>query len=225
MPDKPSPEKAERTGHSRRRPSPILVPGEPTSSTLARVRRWLGELLEGRKTPGTSRRAPAPATRHPAGASGATKPLEADGAAMYGAPDSLHATDQPDSAARASAPEQPVHRATTHLLPGRLQPLDPEVIEQEIRFVKAKTFRDTQVVTLGWNLGEPPEHVTLDHPSIQPLHARMTYQRGHWMIESLTEADPVQINDALLLRMGVPYLLSDGDRIRIGKALFRFAHP
>lgn len=220
-----------QTGHPRKRLSPILIPGEPTSSTPGRMRRWMGELLEGRKTPdtsrsarapGTSRGAPGAGTRDPAREPGATKPLASEGAAPEEAPSSLLDTEQPDSVAPRSAHDQPVHRATTQLLPGRLQPINPEVIEQEIRFLKARTPRETQVVTLGWNLGDLPEHVTLDHPSIKPLHARMIYQKSHWMIESLTDADPVEINGTLLLAGGVPYLLSSGDQIRIGKALFRF---
>jgi hypothetical protein len=111
------------------------------------------------------------------------------------------------------------------MLPGRLQPLNPEVIEQEIRFLRSPTARDTQTVTLGWDLRPPPGHVTLDHPSIQPLHARMTYQDRHWMIETLVAADPVEINGTLLLDDGVPYLLSNGDHIRIGKAIFKFLIP
>jgi len=111
------------------------------------------------------------------------------------------------------------------MLPGRLQPLNPEVIQQEVRFLRAAEPKDAQVVTLGWDMGTPPGHVTLDHPSIQPFHARMTYQGGHWMIETLATADPVEINGHLLLAEGVPYLLSSGDRIRIGKALFRFLNP
>jgi hypothetical protein len=111
------------------------------------------------------------------------------------------------------------------MLPGRLEPLEPEIVQQEVRFLKAATPWDSQSVTLGWELGSPPEHVTLDHPSIEAIHARMIYQRGHWMIETLARSDPVEINETLLLAEGVPYLLSDGDQIRIGKAIFRYRFP
>jgi len=114
-------------------------------------------------------------------------------------------------------------RDTIQLLPGRLEPLLPEVIQQEVRFQRASSSQ--QEVTLGWELGEPPHHVTLDHPSIQPLHAKMTYQNGRWMIESLAPHDPVEVNGTPVPSAGGPYLLANGDQIRIGEALFRFHQP
>jgi len=117
----------------------------------------------------------------------------------------------------------PVQRATTQMLPGRLQPMDPDVIQQEIRFLRAPS--EEQVVTLGWNIGEPPGHVTLNHSSIQPLHAKMTYREGHWWIQNLAQHDPVVINYAVLPVSAAPRLLADGDRIRIGAVVFRFFFP
>ena len=114
-------------------------------------------------------------------------------------------------------------RDTVQLLPGRLAPLIPEVIQQEVRF--QKTGSGEQEITLGWELGEPPHHVTLDHPSIQPLHAKMTFQNGSWMIESLAPHDPVEINGTPVPSTSGPYLLAHGDQIRIGEALFRFHLP
>jgi hypothetical protein len=114
-------------------------------------------------------------------------------------------------------------RGTVQLLPGRLEPLIPEVIQQEVRFQRASSGE--QSVTLGWELGEPPHHVTLDHPSIQPLHAKMTYQAGRWMIESLSPHDPVEVNGTPVPTASGPYLLAHGDQIRIGEALFRFHQP
>ena len=118
---------------------------------------------------------------------------------------------------------QPAHRATVQLLPGRLEPLIPEVIQQEVRFQQASSGE--QEVTLGWELGEPPHHVTLDHPSIQPLHAKMTFQKGSWMIESLAPDDPVEVNGTPVPTTKGPYLLANGDQVRIGEALFRFHLP
>jgi len=114
-------------------------------------------------------------------------------------------------------------RGTVQLLPGRLEPLIPEVIQQEVRFQQASSGE--QSVTLGWELGDPPHHVTLDHPSVQPLHAKMTYQNGRWMIESLATHDPVEVNGTPVPSASGPYLLAHGDQIRIGEALFRFHQP
>lgn len=114
-------------------------------------------------------------------------------------------------------------RATIQLLPGRLESLTPEVIEQEVRFQRGSA--ETQEVTLGWEIGDPPNHVTLDHPSIQPLHAKMTYQEGRWMIESVAAGDPIEVNGTPVPSTSGPYLLAAGDEIRIGEALFRFHLP
>ncbi len=117
----------------------------------------------------------------------------------------------------------PVQRATTQMLPGRLQPLDPGILQQEIRFLR--TSVEEQVVTLGWNIGEPPGHVTLNHSSVQPVHARMTYREGEWWIETLTHLDPVAVNHAVLMVSAPLRRLIDGDRIRIGEVEFQFYFP
>jgi hypothetical protein len=109
------------------------------------------------------------------------------------------------------------------MLPGRLEPEDPAVVQQEIRFIRLPG--DEQVVTLGWNLGEPPAHITLNHRSVQPLHARMSFREGNWWLENLAEFDPVVLNQEFLDARKGPRLLKDGDRIRIGDILFRFFFP
>lgn len=125
--------------------------------------------------------------------------------------------------ARPKKAAEPVQRATTQLLPGRLEPQEPIVLQQEVRFIRGPGRE--QVVTLGWNLGDPPEHVTLNHSSVQPLHARMTYREGNWWIENLAHYHPLEVNDFPLQVSGPPRILSDGDRIRIGEVLFRFCFP
>jgi hypothetical protein len=133
------------------------------------------------------------------------------------------ALEDAQQSSQPSSAEQPDHRATVQLLPGRLEPLIPEVMQQEVRFQRASS--EEQEVTLGWEIGEPPHHVTLDHPSIQPLHAKMTFQKGSWMIESLAPSYPVEVNGTPVPASNGPYLLANGDQIRIGEALFRFHMP
>ena len=193
------------------RTSPILIPGEPTSSPLGRARKWIARLLATESKVGS---------RPTEEESKDLEPADPDLAADHGVGNHLR-----DRGSPAPARDQPIHRATTQMLPGRLHPLNPEAVEQEVRFLRDTIPRDTFKVTLGWDLGSPPEHVTLDHPSIQPLHAKMTYQNGQWSIETLADAYPVEINETVRLDVGVSYLLSDGDEIRIGKALFRFSYP
>jgi len=121
------------------------------------------------------------------------------------------------------APYGPIQRATIQLLPGRLEPEDPLIIQQELRFVRLPSRE--HVVTLGWNIGEPPGHITLNHSSVQPMHARMTYRDGGWWIECLSRTDPVLVNGSELRLGSHPMLLADGDQVRLGAVAFRFHFP
>jgi hypothetical protein len=114
----------------------------------------------------------------------------------------------------------PLERATIQLLPGRLVPLDPSVVQQEVRFLRSGGRES--VVTIGWDVGEPPGHVMLDHPSIQLRHARMRFRDGQWSLENLSERDPAELNGEPLGIGDEPRLLRSGDRIRLGQAVFRF---
>jgi predicted component of type VI protein secretion system len=116
-----------------------------------------------------------------------------------------------------------LQRATIQMLPGRLQPLDPRVLQQEIRFIRLAG--KTQSFTIGWNIGEPPAHITLNHASVRPLHAKMTYREGGWWIECLALLDPLLVNESELSLSDSPRALSDGDRITIGSVAFRFCLP
>lgn len=134
--------------------------------------------------------------------------------------------ESPDSAESASeAPEgadpQPValHRATLQMLPGRLQPMDWKVVPQEIRFLRPTNAE--QGITLGWDRAEPPDHITIYHPSVRPRHARMRYRRGEWWIESLAEEDPVRVND-LPVPTEQARRLDTGDRLGLGEIEFRY---
>lgn len=117
----------------------------------------------------------------------------------------------------------PLSRATLQLLPGRLRPLDPDVVKEEIRFVRPSG--SDAVVTLGWADDEPPAHITLNHPSVQDRHARMSYRDRRWHIESLVEGHPVEVNDAPLAVGEAPKELQSGDEVRLGDARFSFLIP
>lgn len=144
-------------------------------------------------------------------------------------PSSESTADKPDPETtrkpqtKKQPPPAPVQRATTQLLPGRLHPVDPTVLNQEIRFLR--TPEAEQVVTLGWNIGEPPDHITLNHSSIEPLHAKMTYREGAWWMENMAEYEPVMVNGVHLRPSAPPQMLKDGDEIRIGAVVFRFHFP
>jgi hypothetical protein len=178
-----------------RRPSPILLKDDPEPTKGQRIREWVRRLI-GRSTPDVTGRL-----------------------------QQVLDEDQLQSPRSGEVSEQDFpHRATIQLLPGRLEPLVPEVIQQEVRFQRGNSS-GTQEITLGWEIGEPPHHVTLDHPSIQPLHAKMTYQNGQWLIESLVPGDPVEVNGTQVPAAGGPCPLASGDQVRIGEALFQFHMP
>ena len=190
----------DESGRARRprRPSPILITDQSERSTLGRLRGWIRNLY------GKSHQEGVPKTPAP--------------------PNEAKPEPERIVGIESLAPEPlSSHRATVQMLPGRLEPLIPEVIQQEIRFQRAES--EEQEVTIGWEHGDPPHHVTLDHPSIQPLHAKMTFQKGNWMIESLAPNHPVEINGTPVLPAAGPYLLAAGDQVRIGEALFRFFLP
>jgi len=194
MADKPGPG-GDGPAPPARNPFPIVVPkGDKHAPQEGRVSRWIREL----RRPGDSN--------------------ESD-QAVDTAPEEKREEREEET----DRPKDPVERATSQFLPGRLEPVDPEVIQQEIRFLR--TGPGEHVVTLGWNIGDPPEHVTLNHSSIQPLHARMTYREGGWWMENLARNDPVVINSSVLRLEAPPRKLADGDRIRIGAVVFRFRIP
>ena len=117
----------------------------------------------------------------------------------------------------------PLYRATLQLLPGRLRPLDQDVVREEIRFVRP-TGRDA-VVTLGWAEDEPPDHITLNHPTVQDRHARMSYVGRRWRIESLVAEHPVRVNGTSLAVDSEALELQSGDEVRLGDARFHFLIP
>lgn len=200
-------------------PVPIVVPKGKKHAKDGRVKRWIRDLAPTRETeptrdPVEERQTSEPKARETTAAE--RKPAET--------PEQAITRDREPAK---SLPERlfqgPVQRATIQMLPGRLEPEDPTVIQQEIRFLRASS--EPQVVTLGWDLGEPPEHITLNHSSIAPEHAKMTYQDGRWWIESLSRLDPVVVNRKVVRYGAGPVLLENNDEIRIGVVLFRFRFP
>lgn len=117
----------------------------------------------------------------------------------------------------------PLYRATLQLLPGRMKPLDPDIVREEIRFVRP-TGREA-VVTLGWAEDDPPDHITVNHPSVQDRHARMAFVDRRWTIESLVGAHPVRVNDEAIPAGAGSRELQSGDEVRLGDASFHFLMP
>lgn len=135
-----------------------------------------------------------------------------------------------DPAHRASAPAEdaapsppPVHRLTVQMLPGRLVPVDRTMLRQEIHFLRPS--REGLPITLGGARRDPPDHVTIQHPSLERKHASMRYRGGHWWIESLVSGRPVILNGRPIPAEGGARHLKDGDRVTLGEVDFHFEQP
>lgn len=130
--------------------------------------------------------------------------------------------------ARAGDPPRPsppadresLQRTTLQMLPGRLEPVNPKIVRQELRFLRVPG--PEQEVTVGSATADPPGHVTIEHGSVQPLHARMRFAEGRWTIESLADVDPVRLNREPLEPEAGAHPLADGDTVRFGRAEFVF---
>lgn len=187
--------------------------------------------------PPVTRRAPPGSPPPPPPAGNSTPTLDPPAADGWEPPDLTVDAAPVESPASPSAPPKqnpparddrghgpgPIHRATLQLLPGRLRPLDPDIVREEIRFVRP-SGRDA-VVTLGWAEGEPPDHITVNHPSVHELHARMSFIDRTWHIESLVARHPVVVNGEAVPVGDPPRKLQSGDEVRLGDASFDFVMP
>jgi hypothetical protein len=107
------------------------------------------------------------------------------------------------------------------LLPGRLETLQGDDLDPEIRFFCVST---TQVpeITFGREPGPEYTHVRLASSRVNRIHARMRYQNRQWVIQNLSRVSPVLVNGTAISvsEQGVP--LAQGDTIQIGDSVFRF---
>jgi hypothetical protein len=109
---------------------------------------------------------------------------------------------------------------TMKLLPGRLEVVEGDNIQSEIRFVD---FPGEPVeVTFGRSPGQPLRHVQLTSPTISRSHARMTRQGKDWVICNLSRTNPIVVNGSPLLEPEEQRVLSDSDRIEMGELVFRY---
>lgn len=113
-----------------------------------------------------------------------------------------------------------LQRTTLQMLPGRLEPVNTAIVRQELRFLRVPGAE--QEVTVGSAAADPPGHVTIDHASVQPFHARMRFEAGAWTIESLAEVDPVRLNREPIEPGTGAHPLVDGDTVRFGRTEFVF---
>lgn len=212
----------------------VFVWGEPVEEEPSLIRRFVNRWRRGAGSPGPGNDSPPRVVRPvpgprlpgdlPAGGGGATVPAR-DASAGWEPPDLTGAevSTPPEISPPSNRGPGPLYRATLQLLPGRLRPLDPDIVREEIRFVRPPG--EVATVTLGWAEGEPPEHVTVNHPTVQDRHARMSFVERRWLIESLVAAHPVRVNGEALPAGAAPRVLQSGDEVRLGDATFHFLMP
>ncbi len=109
---------------------------------------------------------------------------------------------------------------TLQLLPGRLEIVAGEDIPHDIRFIRARG--EEPEVTFGRSDGPPHRHVQLHARTVSRQHARMRFAEKRWLIENLSETNPVVINGRELDSGDGGYVLREGDRIEMGEVVFLF---
>jgi hypothetical protein len=109
---------------------------------------------------------------------------------------------------------------TLQLLPGRLEIVAGEDMPHDIRFLRARG--EEPQVTFGRGDGPPHRHVQLHARTVSRNHARMRFADRQWLIENLSETNPVVINGNELDSNDGGYVLKEGDRIEMGEVVFLF---
>jgi len=106
------------------------------------------------------------------------------------------------------------------LLPGRLVVLQGDEETKEIRF--ARLLGEPAQISLGRDEGPPHKHVRLHSATVSRMHASMEFSSGRWTVTNLSRTNPLVLNGEELHGVGDQRALSDGDRLELGEAIFRF---
>jgi pSer/pThr/pTyr-binding forkhead associated (FHA) protein len=106
------------------------------------------------------------------------------------------------------------------LLPARLEVVSGMTPQQVIRFVRIPG-KPAEMI-LGRDTASSPQQVTLTSSTVSRRHARVTYDKGRWLVSNLSRTNPVVVNDHALAEFEGPRPLLDGDRIELGDVVLRF---
>jgi hypothetical protein len=106
------------------------------------------------------------------------------------------------------------------LLPARLEVVSGMTPPQVIRFVRVPG-KPAEMI-LGREVASSPQQVTLTSSTVSRRHARVTYDKGRWLVSNLSRTNPVVVNDHALAEFEGPRPLLDGDRIELGDVVLRF---
>jgi ABC-type multidrug transport system ATPase subunit/pSer/pThr/pTyr-binding forkhead associated (FHA) protein len=93
-----------------------------------------------------------------------------------------------------------------------------EIAEEEQRAERLE-LRGQREITIGRH---PRADVTVSHPTVSRMHARLSLRDGHYAVEDLASSNGTYVNgDAVA--PGEPRVLQPGDSIRIGPVRFEFS--
>jgi hypothetical protein len=109
---------------------------------------------------------------------------------------------------------------TLQFLPGRLEIAAGMDHGREFRFVHVPGPNGMEV-TFGRSEGELYKHIHLRNQTVSRTHARMRLDNGIWLLQNLSNTNPVVYNGRVLSN-AEEQPLSDGDRIEMGEVLFTF---
>ena len=103
-------------------------------------------------------------------------------------------------------------------LPGRLEIVRGVAADQEFRFHRVAGSAPAEI-TLGRETGPPLRHIQLAVPTVSRLHARLRFDDGVWLIENLSNVNPLCLNGMVV---AAPTALEDGDEIQVGEVVLRY---
>ncbi len=109
---------------------------------------------------------------------------------------------------------------TLQFLPGRLEVASGRDSGREIRFVRLPGPNGGEF-TFGRSEGELYRHIQLRDQTVSRAHAKMRFAEGRWMLQNLSQTNPV-VHDGRPLATGEELPLEDGARIEMGEVLFAF---
>lgn len=109
---------------------------------------------------------------------------------------------------------------TVQLLPGRLEIVEGSDRGEDIRFESPQG--EPPEFTFGRRKSPEPTHIQLKARTVSREHAVMRYRDDGWEIENRSSTNPVRVNGEELSPVGEATVLSEDDRVEMGKIAFRF---
>lgn len=88
---------------------------------------------------------------------------------------------------------------------------------QDLEVLVPEYLFSVSEVTIG---RDPACDCQLDDKTVSAAHARLSYHHGHWWVEDLDSRNGTYLNEA---RVAEPQVLTSGDELRCGQALFIIA--